>query len=101
MTLNVSMWLACLMMSSVAFAKDLLPTDVQVFIKNADACDHFAGEFDGGLSTKRQREVERQVVRYCRPAQKQLQQLSKKYIDDPRISKIIHSHANDAVTGFR
>ena len=89
------------MLFGVTSAEESLPKDVQVFIKNADACDHFAGEFDGGLSTKRQREVERQVVRYCRPAQKQLQQLSKKYIDDPRISKIIHSHANDAVSGFR
>lgn len=101
MKLKTMICLAWLMLFGATFAEESLPTEVKVFIKNADACDHFAGEFDGGLSTKSQREVERQVVKYCRPAQKQLQQLSKKYGDDPRVSKIIRSHANDAVTGFR
>jgi hypothetical protein len=101
MKLKTMICLASLILFGVTFAEELLPTEVESFIKNADACDHFAAEFDGGLSTKRQREIERQVVKYCRPAQRQLRQLSKKYRDNPKISKILHSHANDAVTGFR
>lgn len=92
---------ACLSVSATALAKSTTPQDVQAFIRNANACEHFAGEFDGGLSEKRQREIERSVVKHCQAAQKQLEQLSAKYKNDPRVMKIIRAHANDAVTSFR
>jgi len=93
--------LVCFMASSIALANSTTPKDVQAFIRSANACEHFAGEFDGSLSEKRQREVERSVVKHCQAAQKQLKQLSAKYKNDPRVSKIIQAHTNDSVTSFR
>lgn len=93
--------LVCCVLSSATLANSATPSDVQVFIRNANACEHFAGEFDGGLSEKRQRELERSVVKYCQAAQKQLEQLSVKYKHDPSVTSIIRAHANDAVTSFR
>lgn len=93
--------LVCLAMSAAVFAKEPIPKDVQVFIDNADACEHLAGEFDGGLSRQRQKEIERGVVRYCQPAQKQLKRLTEKYKNDPQMTEIIRSHANDSVISFR
>jgi hypothetical protein len=83
------------------YADDATPKDVQSFIRNAEACEHFAGEFDSGLSERRQRELERSVVKHCGAAQKQLAKLSAKYKDDVRVTAIIRTHANDSVTSFR
>lgn len=99
--MKITAFVICLMASSVTFAKGQIPKDVQIFIDNADACEHFAGEFDGGLSKQRQKEIERGVVRYCQPAQKQLKRLTEKYKNDPKVTEIIRSHANDSVISFR
>jgi hypothetical protein len=101
MRIKTTILLACLAVSATAPAKNTIPQDVQAFTRNADACEHFAGEFDGGLSEKRQREIERSVVKHCQTAQKQLEQLSAKYKNDPRVTKMIRAHANDSVTSFR
>lgn len=98
---KIAVGVVCFAMTTAVFAKDAIPKDVQVFIDNADACEHFAGEFDGGLSRQRQKEIERGVVRYCQPAQKQLKRLTAKYKDDPKITEIIRSHVNDSVISFR
>ncbi|MGV7210848.1 hypothetical protein ACLB1G_23700 [Oxalobacteraceae bacterium A2-2] len=82
-------------------ANEVLPNDVKSFIANAAACEHFAGEFDGELSEKRQREIERAVVRHCGPAQRQLKRLLAKYNDDPKVRELIAQHANESVTSFR
>ncbi len=92
---------ACLAVSGATLAKSAIPKDVQVFIENADACEHFAGEFDSGLSEAWQKELERSVVKYCQPAQKQLKQLTEKYKRDPRVMETIRNHVNDSVTSFR
>lgn len=86
---------------NAAPATSPIPQDVQSFIRNADTCDHMAGEFDGSLSDKRQREIERSIVKYCRPAQQQLKLLKLKYKNEPRVLKVIQSHAYDAVISFR
>lgn len=91
----------CVALSGTAFATSPVPKDVEAFARNADACEHFGGEFDSGMSEKRQREIEKSVVKYCRLAQKQLQQLTAKYKHDPATMRIIQSHANDSVTSFR
>jgi hypothetical protein len=101
MRIKTVVLLACLSAPATVFAKNTTPQDVQAFIRNANACEHFAGEFDGGLSEKRQREIERSVVKHCQTAQKQLEQLSAKYRKNPRVTKIIRAHANDSVAGFR
>ncbi|WP_056393733.1 hypothetical protein [Massilia sp. Root418] len=82
MGIKTTILLACLAVPAIAPAKNTTPQDVRAFIRNADACEHFAEEFDGG-SEKRQREVERSVVKHCQAAQKQLEQLSAKYIRLP------------------
>ncbi|RFP15077.1 hypothetical protein D0T23_13895 [Duganella sp. BJB475] len=79
----------------------LVPKDIQNFILNADECDHTAGEFDGSLSEQRQREIERAVVQYCRPAQKQLKTLKAKYKGDAKLTELIRKHAYDSVISFR
>lgn len=93
--------IACLLLSARALATEPAPKDVQNFIRNAEACEHFAGEFDSGLSEQRQRELERAVIRHCRAAQGQLQQLKAKYKDNPRLAELIRAHANESVTSFR
>ena len=98
---KIAVAVVCLAITTAVFAKDSPPKDVQVFINNADACEHFAGEFDGGLSRQRQKEIERGVVRHCQPAQRQLKRLTAKYKNDPQIMEIIRSHANDSVISFR
>lgn len=89
------------MMADATLAVDKIPKDVKVFIDNADACEHFAGEFDGGLSKQRQKEIARGVVRYCGSAQKQLKRLNEKYKNDTKMSETIRSHTNDSVISFR
>lgn len=98
---KIAVAVVCFMMAAPALAKDSIPKDVQVFIKNAEACEHLAGEFDGGLSKQRQKEIERGVVRYCQPAQKQLKRLTAKYRNNSKLMETIRSHANESVTSFR
>jgi hypothetical protein len=95
------MLIACLLLPARALAADSAPKDVQNFIRNAEACEQFAGDFDSGLSEQRQRELERAVVRHCRAAQGQLRQLEAKYKDNPRLAELIRAHANESVTSFR
>ena len=101
MGVKIAILVVCFVVSTATLAKGTIPKDVQVFIENADACEHLAGEFDGGLSKQRQKEIERDVVRYCKPAQKQLKRLTEKYKNDAKLTEIIRSHANDSVTSFR
>ncbi|SFV16559.1 hypothetical protein [Pseudoduganella namucuonensis] len=101
MTIRTAVFVACLVASGAVLAKEKIPKDVQLFIKTADACDHFAGEFDGGLDEKRQQEIERGVVKHCQLAQRQLKQLTAKYKHDAKMAEIIRMHANDSVISFR
>lgn len=85
---------------SVAAAANTVPSDVRRFIANADNCQHLAGEWDSSLPQSEQRRIERDVVRYCEPAQTQLRTLRKKYRGNPDVERILSAHANEAVTGF-
>lgn len=89
------------MIGCAAQAREEIPLDVQAFIHNAAACEHFAGEFDGDLSVARQKEIERSVVKYCQRAQMQLKKLSVRYKNDARLMELIRSNANESVTSFR
>ncbi|ACT07526.1 hypothetical protein Dd1591_2698 [Dickeya chrysanthemi Ech1591] len=55
------------------------PDDVQRFLNNAEECQYFSGEWDGTLPKSRQREIEREVDKYCKPAKKQQKELRNKY----------------------
>jgi hypothetical protein len=93
--------MACLGMAGAAPAKNTLPRDIQVFVRNADLCEHMAGEWDSDLSKKRKNEIERAVVKYAGPAQKQLKLLAEKYKNDPRLQSVISGHAHDSVKSYR
>ncbi|MEI7066007.1 hypothetical protein [Dickeya chrysanthemi] len=56
-----------------------LPDDVQRFLNNAEECQYLSGEWDGTLPKSRQREIERKVDKYCKPAKKQQKELRNKY----------------------
>ena len=86
---------------NMALGAQAVPADVQAFIQKAEACKHFAGEFDGDLSDTRKKEIERSVVRHCRRAQKQLEKLKARYKDDPQIIDIIRANTNESVSSFR
>ncbi|WP_343728276.1 hypothetical protein [Duganella sp.] len=88
-------------LGGMAQAEETIPHDVQAFIRNAEACEHFAGEFDSNLSETRQKEIEHSVVKYCRRAQKQLQKLRLQYEKDARIMGVIRQHTNESVASFR
>jgi hypothetical protein len=88
-------------MAYLALANETVPKDVQKFIRDAEACEHFAGEFDDSLSTARKREIERSVVTYCKRAQHQLKNLSARYARNARVTEIIRNHTNESVASFR
>lgn len=92
---------ALFVIACLAQAKETVPSDVQAFIRNAQACEHFAGEFDGDLSLARQKEIERSVVKYCQRAQGQLKKLNVQYKNDARIMDVIRNHTNESVISFR
>ncbi|UUE11380.1 hypothetical protein NMX13_07340 [Dickeya zeae] len=56
-----------------------LPDDVQRFLDNAEECQYLSGEWDSTLPKSRQREIEREVDKYCKPAKKQQKELRHKY----------------------
>ncbi|AUQ24986.1 hypothetical protein [Dickeya zeae] len=56
-----------------------LPDDVQRFLDNAEECQYLSGEWDSTLPKSRQREIEREVDKYCKPAKKQQKELRNKY----------------------
>jgi hypothetical protein len=99
--MRILLVVALLVLSGATQGKDTIPKEVQAFIRNAEACEHFAGEFDGDLSEARKKRIERSVVKYCQRAQSQYKKLSAQYKNDPRIVEIIRSHTNDSVSSFR
>lgn len=74
---------------------------MNAYIKNAELCEHLAGEWDGSLSKRRQKEIERDVLRYCGKANIQLPILLEKYRNDPEVRKVIERHAYDSVKDFQ
>ncbi|MES2742474.1 MAG: hypothetical protein V4754_16230 [Pseudomonadota bacterium] len=107
MRLNVFVMSACLCVSSASgFCADTsLHNDVRRFIANADNCEHLAGESTGESDTisarEAQREIERNVIKYCGAAQRQLKALRIKYKDDVDVNKILDEHENESVKIFR
>jgi hypothetical protein len=97
-TLTTLLLLALLTSSRIALAGD--QADVKTFIRNADTCEHVAGEWDSELSEADQKRIQRAVIKYCGSAQNQSKILKKKYRNNPRVLKTISEHENDAVTSF-
>ncbi|WP_081943070.1 hypothetical protein [Dickeya fangzhongdai] len=62
------------------------PDDVQHFLNNAEECQYFSGEWDSALPKSRQRDIERKVDKYCKPAKKQQNELRHKYKGNQQIA---------------
>lgn len=68
------------------------------FKKNAELCDHFAGEWDSDLPEKDKRNIERNVDKYCALAQRQRAFLMKKYSSNPETLKVLNQY--ESVTSY-
>jgi hypothetical protein len=90
----------CLAALGETFAKGPVPADIRAFVKNADACEHLAGEWDSDLEPGRKREIERGVDKFCLQAQRQLQRVEVKYRDRPTLRDLIARHAYDSVRSY-
>lgn len=90
----------CVSSASVSCAGTRAPDDVVRFVRNADQCEHLAGEWDSTLSTAEKRQIERSVIKYCGAAQKQLETLKIKYKDDVAVKKVLADHQYESVTSF-
>lgn len=91
--------LALVAAQSIAAAGPL-PKDVQTFVKNAEACEHMAGEWDSELPKSQRREITRAIKKYCAPAKRQMPRLTKKYKENPQILGTISKHAYDSVKSY-
>ncbi|UJB32911.1 hypothetical protein [Chromobacterium sp. Beijing] len=72
------------LLSSNLYASDLSNKDVKNFIDNAETCEHLSGEISGD-NDARQREVIRDLNKYCNRAMKQQKRLLIKYKANPEV----------------
>lgn len=68
-----------------SYAGDKLPEDVERYVSKREGCDHMRGEIPEPNQKTRMREVQREIRRLCTGTGKQLNQLKKKYADNPRV----------------
>lgn len=73
--------------------------DLQRFVSNADLCEHFAGEWDSDLNTADKQQIEYSIDIYCGHAKKQLDVLSEKYKDNPKVMEKLKTY--ETVKSFR
>ncbi|WP_156187757.1 hypothetical protein [Chromobacterium sp. LK11] len=71
-------------LSNSLYASNLNNKDVKIFIDNAETCEHLSGEISGD-NDARQREVIRDLNKYCNRAIKQQKRLLIKYKADPDV----------------
>jgi len=95
-----TIFLLALFVAHSVSAASRLPNDVRIFVNNADACEHMAGEWDSELPERRRREISEAIKKYCAPAKRQLPLLMEKYKAHPQILKTISKHAHDSVTSY-
>lgn len=86
--------------SGSAFSQSPVHQDVDTFVKNADECEHQAGEWDSDLEKAEKKRIEAAIVKYCSTAKKQLHTLTKKYKNDTGIQKVLVDHSYDSVKDF-
>lgn len=71
---------------------NLKKPEVVRFLDSAQACEHFAGEWDPDLPRKEKRVIERNVDKYCGFAQKQRSFLLKKYGRDSTVLQALNQY---------
>lgn len=62
------------------------------FLKNGEACEHFAGEWDPDNSRKANLLIEKSVDRYCSVALRQRTSLLKKYKGNAEVLKALDQY---------
>lgn len=95
-----AVFLIILLTAKCVLAASALPRDVQVFVQNADACEHMAGEWDSDLPKTQRKEITLAIKKYCAPAKYQLPHLMEKYKKNPLILRTISKHAYDSVKSY-
>lgn len=76
-----------------------LKRDVTDFIKIAEMCEHFAGEWDTILSSSHKKSIEFQIHQYCKKAKIQRNVLLVKYKNNKKVIDIIDGY--DSVKYFQ
>ncbi len=72
-----------LLVIALAASSSGLPADVRRFVDKRDACEHWIGE--EGYDKPRQREINRNVRRYCIGVDAELDRLRRVYRRNPRV----------------
>ncbi|OHX19488.1 hypothetical protein [Chromobacterium sphagni] len=72
------------------------PGDVVRFLEDADSCIHLAGEISGERSAE-QRQLVREINRYCDSAKRQLKRLDKKYKSNARVQEQLKPYREDLI----
>ena len=77
---------------SCVHASEHYPGDVTQYLKNAENCQYFSGEWDSDLPIARQREIEKNVNEACSKAKAEQRHLRVKYRDEQRLLKVINGY---------
>jgi len=80
----------CLMIAIPAHADDALPPEVERFIQDRDACDHFRGEpaeGDSPAQIERRNFIIESLEIYCPGTDRRLAALKQRYTDNPEVMK--------------
>lgn len=65
----------------------LYPQDIDTYIQNACDCNYFRGEY--GYDEARNKELDRQMDKYCKPLPQDYKILQEKYNDKPKLQRIL------------
>ena len=65
----------------------LYPQDIDTYIQNACECNYFRGEY--GYDEARNKELDRQMDKYCKPLPQDYKILQEKYSDKPKLQRIL------------
>ena len=65
----------------------LYPQDIDTYIQNACVCNYFRGE--PGYDEARQKELNRQMDKYCKPLPQSYKILLEKYKNKPKLQNIL------------
>lgn len=87
--------LLLLLLSPVCLAQP----EIERFERNAELCEHFAGEFDPDLSSADKRRVISATNKYCGRAKRQRDALKLKYRDDEAVMERLDLY--ETVKSFR
>lgn len=65
----------------------LYPQDIDTYIQNACECNYFLGEY--GYDEARNKELDIQIDKYCKPLPQSYKILQEKYNDKPKLQRIL------------